>query len=97
MRATHNRQTYYKMFNNLFKPSCINCKYFLKDKESNIDKTFIIRSTCQKFLINPQNNINQNTDQLKFNYQPKHPYALLARFDITMCGLNGIYFTPINK
>ena len=43
MRSSYVTQTYHNMFNNLLKPTCINCKYFLKDKSSNYDKQFIIR------------------------------------------------------
>ena len=80
----------------LFKPMCANCKYFQKEHSSKED---IILSTCTKFLVKPQNIINHTLkdDKIKGDYTEKHPYALLARFDITMCGFNGKYFIRANK
>ena len=51
-------------------------------------------STCTKFLIKFKNTSNHT---LKDDYIEKHPYSLLARFDTTMCGLNGKYFITANK
>jgi hypothetical protein len=88
----------YAFFNidELFKPMCANCKHYLKDTSS---KEHIIRSTCQKFLVKPQNIINHTLkdDKIKGDYTEKHPYALLARFDINMCGLNAKHFIASNK
>ena len=80
----------------LFKPMCHNCKYFSNELSSKQD---IIMSTCTKFLVKPQNIINHTLkdDKIKGDYTEKHPYALLARFDITMCGLDGRYFIRANK
>ena len=78
----------------LFKPMCANCTYFLKEPSS--EGTFS-RSRCQKILVNPENNIYSKDTKIKGDYIEKHPYAIFARFDITMCGLNGTYFTPANK
>lgn len=77
----------------LFKSMCSNCKYFSKEPSD------IILSTCTKFLVKPQNIINHTLkdDKIKGDYTEKNPYALLARFDISMCGFNGKYFIRANK
>ena len=81
------------IFTDLLKPSCINCKNLLEYPYANSDNNLIVNSKCIKFTIKQKNNI-QTHEWVEVN---KYPYALLARFDITMCGLNGLYFTPINK
>ena len=82
MRATHNRQTYYKMFNNLFKPSCINCKYFIPDND---DSKYGRCSLFQKkegkinFLVNGINN-------------QEYYYCSTSRDTNEMCGEEGKYY-----
>ena len=49
---------------------------------------------CKKFLVSPMQNIYYEKSGLGgIDFSDKHPYALMARLDITMCGLNGKYFT----
>jgi hypothetical protein len=83
----------------LFKPMCANCKYFLREKTAIHNPENIMMSTCQKFLVNPQNSIHETPKDMKIkgDYRVKHPYSLLARLDITLCGLKGSYFEPANK
>ena len=92
MRAS---QIYLDILNILLKPSCTNCKFFNKVKSDitpNSEKFY--QSTCTKFLVSPMQNIYYAKSGLgKVNYNERHPYALMARLDITMCGLNGTYFT----
>jgi hypothetical protein len=96
MRPSIIRYTYYNI-DKLLKPSCANCKYFSKEPSSFYNKENNIMSTCTKFLVKSQNNYTLKDAKIKGDYTEKHPYSLLARFDITMCGLNGKYFTPVNK
>ena len=42
-----------------------------------------------------QNIYFEKTGLNGIDFREKHPYALMARFDITMCGLDGAYFTPL--
>jgi hypothetical protein len=87
MRPTIIRQIGKYIFNNELKQSCKNCKYFKKS-----DST-IIQSTCKKFLVSPVKNIYfENADLKSIDYSEKNPYAIMARLDITMCGLHGAYF-----
>lgn len=78
-----------RFYKDVLKPSCINCKYLLEYPYANSDNNFLVNSKCSKFVIKPKNNI-QPSERVKVN---NHPYAILARFDITMCGLTGAYFT----
>jgi len=73
----------------LFKPMCANCTHYLKDISS---KEHIIRSRCKKFFMKPPKDM-----KIKEDYKEIHPYAILARFDRTFCGINGTYFEPVNK
>jgi len=83
-----------EIFNNLLKPSCMNCKFFNKvtTESSQLNDKFF-QSTCKKFLVSPLQNIYYEKSGLgSVNYKERHPYAVMARMDITMCGLNGSYF-----
>jgi len=89
MRPTSIRQINQDALYNVLKSCCINCKFFSKSPS---DKN-IIQSTCKKFLVSPLQNIYyEKTGLSGHDYTEKHPYAIMARLDITMCGLNGKYF-----
>jgi len=88
MRSSSIRLFNKDIFTDVLKPSCINCKYLLEYPYANSDNNLLVNSKCRKFLIRPKNNI-QISEWVEVN---NHPYALLARFDITMCGLNGKNF-----
>jgi hypothetical protein len=96
MRPSTIRQTGQDIFKHLLKPSCMDCKLFYEITPSNIksiDEKFY-QSRCRKFIITPIQNIYiENKDITYENVYKKYPYALLARFDNKMCGLNGKYFT----
>jgi len=79
-----------RFYKDVLKPSCINCKYLLEYPYANSDNSLLVNSKCSKFLIQSKNNIHPD----KWVEVNKHPYAILARFDITMCGLAGKYFIP---
>jgi hypothetical protein len=79
------------IFNNLLKPSCINCKYFLEYPYAISDNNLLVKSKCRKFLIKPKDNI-QTYEWVEVN---NYPYAILARFDTNMCNLDGKYFKSI--
>ena len=93
MRPSIIRYTYSNI-DKILNPMCSNCKYFSKELSSFDNKEHITMSTCTKFLIKFKNTSNHT---LKDDYIEKHPYSLLARFDTTMCGLNGKYFITANK
>jgi hypothetical protein len=83
------------ILHNLFKPSCINCKFLNKVTDNKAHpKEQLFKSTCKKFMVSSTQNIHYEKS-FSIDYTEKHPYALMARLDITMCGLNGTYF--INK
>ena len=94
MRATAIRQSGKNILKDMLKPSCINCKFFNKiidNKAHSKEKLF--KSTCKKFLVSPMQNIYFEKSGLgDVDFIEKHPYAIMARLDITMCGLNGTYF-----
>jgi hypothetical protein len=97
MKPTIIRQKGIDILNQKLSPSCVKCKYFNKVMNHNVSpKERLIQSTCKKFLVNPMQNIYYEKSGLGgVDFREKHPYALMARFDVTMCGLNGKYF--INK
>jgi hypothetical protein len=94
MRPTTIRQkTGHDLFNKLLKPSCMDCLYFCREPTSLHNPEQIISSTCKKLIDTPK--ITNFTDRgAVFSYSIKQPYALLARFDNKMCGLDGNSFTP---
>jgi len=95
MRLTTIRQKSQDIFNNLLKPSCINCKFFNKVTSNKVPiKEQLFQSTCKKFLVSPMQNIYFEKSGLGgVVFSEKQPYAIMARLDITMCGLHGAYFT----
>lgn len=92
MRSSSIKNIYNDIFLDLIKPSCINCKYFLEYPYANSDNNLLVKSKCIKFLIKSTNNIHTH-EWVEVN---KYPYALLARFDTNMCGLNGTFFNKKN-
>ena len=83
-------KVYQKMLS-LIKPSCKDCKFLNKIVSENGDIS--IQSTCKKFLVSPMTNIYFDKSRLgELDYRGKYPYTITARFDITMCGLDGKYF-----
>jgi len=92
MRPTIIRYSGQDIFKHLIKPSCIQCKFcnpIIPEKKPSKEQMF--QSTCKKFLVSPNN--YQNSVLGDFDFREKNPYALMARLDITMCGLHGKYFT----
>jgi hypothetical protein len=92
MRPTLLRQQKPDIFNNLFKPSCANCLYFFREPTSLHNPEKIVLSTCKKFIEKPK--IKQFANGFEVNYSIKNPYALLARFENNMCGIDGSSFRP---
>jgi hypothetical protein len=86
------------VFNKLLKPSCIHCKFFNPVITATVDCTGadvnLLQSTCKKFLVSPmQHTYFDKTEMAKHEFREKQPYAISARLDITMCGLNGGFFS----
>jgi hypothetical protein len=73
----------------LMKPSCLDCVFFRNGGSGES----IIQSTCKKFLVSPiQHTFADKTGLHNFHSRDKHPYALMARFDVSMCSLQGTFF-----
>ena len=93
MRPTIIRYSGEDIFKKLLKPSCMDCLYFYREPTSLHNPDLILSSTCKKLIETPK--ITNFTDRgAVFSYSIKQPYALLARFDNKMCGLDGNSFTP---
>lgn len=84
------------VFNQLLKPSCVHCKFFNKALVASTTGTgteISLQSTCGKFLVSPlQHTYYEKSGMATHDFREKHPYAVMARLDITMCGLNGAFF-----
>lgn len=78
----------------LLKPSCLGCKFFNPGSVSGAsDIDPLLQSTCKKFLVNPmQNTFADRSGLQNFHCRDRHPYALMSRLDVSMCGLQGTFF-----
>ena len=94
MRPTIIRQKGVDILKHMLSPSCLKCKFFNKVTNNSVpQKERLYQSTCTKFLVSPIQNIYYEKSGLGgVDFNDKHPYALMSRLDITMCGLNGKYF-----
>lgn len=91
MRPSIMRYSGQDIFKDLLKPSCMDCLYFFREPTSLHNPEKIVLSTCKKLIEKPKVKLLTNGNPV-FSYSIQHPYALLARFDNKMCGLNGNYF-----